>query len=74
MPTILIADDQADVLAALRLLFKNERYDIKLRQLPPRSWTLLINRSWMSSSLILITRATQRPAQKVWIYLRESRQ
>jgi DNA-binding NtrC family response regulator len=34
MPTILIADDQTDVLAALRLLFKNERYDIKTAAAP----------------------------------------
>ena len=34
MPTILIADDQTDVLAALRLLFKGERYDIKTAAAP----------------------------------------
>ena len=34
MSTILIADDQADVLAALRLLFKNERYEIKTAAAP----------------------------------------
>jgi len=34
MPTILIADDQTDVLAALRLLFKNERYEIKTAAAP----------------------------------------
>ncbi len=34
MPTILIADDQADVLAALRLLFKGERYEIKTAAAP----------------------------------------
>ena len=34
MPTILIADDQTDVLAALRLLFKGERYEIKTAAAP----------------------------------------
>ena len=34
MPRILIADDQTDVLAALRLLFKGERYEIETAASP----------------------------------------
>src|SRR5215204_6634484 len=34
MPRILIADDQTDVLTALRLLFKGERYDIAIAASP----------------------------------------
>ncbi len=34
MPRILIADDQADVLAALRLLLKSERFQIETASSP----------------------------------------
>ena len=34
MPRILIADDQTDVLAALRLLFKGERFEIETAASP----------------------------------------
>jgi len=34
MPRILIADDQADVLAALRLLLKAERFEIETASSP----------------------------------------
>src|SRR6266436_5166927 len=34
MPKILIADDQADVLAALRLLLKSERFQIEIASSP----------------------------------------
>ena len=65
MPRILIADDQTDVLAALRLLFKGERYEIETAASPAEVLDVVITELDVFSS-ISTTHATQTSGSRAW--------
>jgi CheY-like chemotaxis protein len=64
MPRILVADDQADVLAALRLLLKGEGFDIETVSSPAAVLKAIDSRDLDVALLISTTRATPLPAAK----------
>ena len=64
-PRILVADDQADILSALKLLLKREGFDVDDGVIARRAcWTSPRASTWTSRSSTSTTRATRPPARR----------
>ena len=63
---ILVADDQADVLEALRLLLKAEGYQIETVKSPSAVMKAIEARDFDLAIIDSIIRATRRPGRKAW--------